>query len=917
MAHRPPTTFGVLLRRHRTAALLTQEQLALRAQLSPDTIRSLERGKRRFPRPDSLHLLVEALSLSGAERAAFLAAARDDVPPVLASVRSQPNALIGRDDELETIRRRLTGAGDGEAGSARLLTLTGPAGVGKTRLALAATALVAPYYRDGVVQVDLTPIRDPALVLETVARAMGVSDGDSPLEARLGEYLRERSHLLLLDNFEQVLPAAGALAELLARCPGLTLLVTSRVPLRLRWEWTLRVPPLPAPDVAAPLPPLDALGQIPAVALFVERARARCADFDLNDANAPLVARLAAELDGLPLALELAAARLDALPLPVLARRLGDRLRLLHWDAADLPERQRSLEAAVGWSYDFLGEPERRLFRCLGVFVGHVSPPAVAAVLAATSGDATAGAGEVGAPDEGRALEGLASLAEKSLVLVAPPHGRDERDERDGFDGQRTTAGMDGPPEDAEDAEPSFGMLETVREYAWEQLDRLGMLPAARRAHARYFLTLAERADPHLRAQDQLPWYFHLEREHNNLRAALRWLLDAGREEGHSEQAAGLRLAGALSWFWWTRGYIEEGARWLDEALVRTPDADPALRARALRSAGTMLAYRGAVNRAATLLDEALTLAQRCQDRAEVAQAFAYCGLCAVYAGDAATGIPLLREGLRRGRDLGDPHAVAMMLLFLGAAALACGDDGQAEAAYAEALACFEAAGDGLFAVNLRLNLGWFAWRRGELAHAASSVRAALEMGVRSGNRRLLSFGAQMALSLPGNRGAGMPSADLADLAERARLLGAIDALNQSTGMTLMQTVLRVSMGELREQVRRAGLEAAYRAGRSLPFRAIAVLALALLDGLPLSLSSTGNTAEPLVEAAQGLRGPLSERQRQVLWLVAQGLSDKAIGRRLSLSASTVRYHLAAAFDTLGVGTRAQAVALATQHGLL
>ena len=350
-------------------------------------------------------------------------------PPSLLSflLPAQVTPLVDRTDELASITRRLVG------GDTRLLTLTGPAGVGKTRLAIEAVTTIAnptsEAFPDGVVWVDLTPIRDPQDVLWTIARAIGFTDtGFPPVVERLSAYLQKRAVLLVLDNFEQVLPAAALLADLLASCPGLVLLVTSRVPLQLRWEQTLRVAPLPVPDLQTALPPLDALEQIPSVALFVERARARRADLVLREKDAQLVAELVAQLDGLPLALELAAARLDVLSLPTLARRLEDRLRLLASEAPDRPARQRSLEAAVGWSYDLLSDDERRLFRCLGVFTGQVSLDAIAAVVSGVNTIGVVGeeagnedvreaeeAGEVRGAEH--TLQWLLSLAEKSLVL--------------------------------------------------------------------------------------------------------------------------------------------------------------------------------------------------------------------------------------------------------------------------------------------------------------------------------------------------------------------------------------------------------------------------------------------------------------------------------------------------------------------
>ncbi len=675
-----------------------------------------------------------------------------------------------------------------------MLTLTGPAGVGKTRLALTASAQVAQHFPDGLVFVDLTPIREAVSVLPTIAFALGLSEtGSRPLPERLHDYLRERVLLLVLDNFEQVLPAASTLADMLASCPRLSLLVTSRVPLRLRWEWTLRVGPLSVHDVNTVLPPQEMLVEIPSIALFIERARARRADFAMTATQAPLVARLTSELDGLPLAIELAAARLDTLSLPMITHRLGDRLRLLRWEAPDLPERQQSLEAAIGWSYDLLGESEQQLFHCLGVFSGQVTLSAIAAVVADHA-------------DEADTLGCLVSLAEKSLVL--PAQRQDDSNE---------------------DLEPAFCMLETVREYAWERLEHLGELEAARKAHAHYFLALAERADPYLRGRDQLAWYLRLEREHNNLRAALRWLVSQDGPDGAAEREAGLRLAAALGWFWWTRGYVVEGARWLGEALECTSEADLGLQSQALCRAGAMLTYQGAFDRARSALDEALALARRGRHPAEIARAFSYLGLCAVYAGDISASTPLLREALHRGKELGDPHPVGMTLMFLGAALFAQSDDEQAISIYLESLARFEAAGDMLFAVNIQLNLGWFAWRRGDLASAVGRIRMGIEAGVAMDNRRLLGFGAQTALALL-NDVMGPDSSTDTDFTRHARLLGAIDGLTEATGMTLMQSVMKDSMATLRVQIQQAGLEAVYREGKSLSFHAIAALALALLD---------------------------------------------------------------------------------------
>jgi predicted ATPase/transcriptional regulator with XRE-family HTH domain len=454
---------------------MTQEQLASRAGISPDAVAALERGKRNMPRATTVEMLATALALSEAEREELLSAVRQFPVPSQAPLAgahtgestlphqagsfgqlslAQPTPLVDRTEELGTIRTRLVAEG------VRLLTLTGPAGVGKTRLALAAAIEVADAFPDGIVWIDLAPVRDPQQVVPAIAQAFAIVGADTrPLRDRLVEYLRERTVLLVLDNFEQVVSAASQVSDLLAAAPGLSALVTSRVPLHSRWEHILRIEPLPVPDLTA-LPSLDELMRIPAVELFVERARARRGDFVLTEARAPLVAQVVASLDGLPLALELAAARLDVLPLPALVSRLSNRLRLLEWAAYDLPERQRSLEAAVGWSYDLLSAEEQRLFRHLGVLVGRASVEAIAAVL--------------GEEDLQHVLDGLVSLAEKSLIL--------RRRDEDVAEAENSVG------------EVAFDMLETVREYAQERLAASGELEVARRAHAHAFQSQAEQA---------------------------------------------------------------------------------------------------------------------------------------------------------------------------------------------------------------------------------------------------------------------------------------------------------------------------------------------------------------------------------------------------------------------------------------
>jgi predicted ATPase/DNA-binding CsgD family transcriptional regulator/DNA-binding XRE family transcriptional regulator len=934
--------FGALLLRLRAAAGLTQEQLAARAGLSPNAISALESGKRRAPRFATVELLAAALALDGQQRHELVAAARssvgsargasaigqtstvagagpsaDDTGSNASAARdprrqpwrstAAPTPLVGRVHELEAIVRSLV------TGETRLLTLTGPAGVGKTRLALEAAARLADVsagsehgdrFPDGVLLVDLTPVRDPDLVPGAIARALGLLDvGGRPALERLEDALAERRLLVVLDNFEQVRPAAAQLAALLVTCPGLALLVTSRVPLQLRWERTLRVAPLPVPDLsAAPLLPLEALLAIPAVALFVDRARARRADFVLGEREAPLVAQLVAQLDGLPLALELAAARLDVLSLSALARRLDDRLQLLASEAPDRPERQQSLEAAIGWSYDLLSEPEQDVFRCLGVFVGQVSLDAIVAVV-----------GAVAAPEEApvagaarATLTRLVSLAEKSLLLPA------RSDEEEGSAGE-------------EDLEPAFGMLETVREYARERLAAAGELAAAGRAHALYFLTLAQRGEAHLRGPEQRAWFVRLEREHDNLRAALWWLLYGGDQVGPdgasaaAEREAGLRLAAALGYFWYLRGYHSEGRRWLEEALARAPQedgrarVDSAARTRALIAAGPLLMVQAEYAWARATLEEALALAEQRQDAAATAQASTYLGHATVVAGDVEEGTRRLQEAVRRWEALGEAHGLGETLFYFGYAADVAGQTSAAAMHYTEALRWLGEAGNAQHAGFVHSYLGVLEWRRGKLSNAVAHIQAVLQTSVALRDRWLLSFAAQATVALVGSR---------AQPAAWARLLGAADALGQATGGATFGWE-HLPGGEqmvgLRKQLARdEEWSAAYAEGRTLPFASVAALAVSLLE--EFAMPPSGAEAVPAAHtraAASGRETPLTEREREVLRLVAQGLSSKAIGRQLFISERTVAQHLTAIFNKLGVNTRAQAVAVTAQRGLL
>jgi predicted ATPase/transcriptional regulator with XRE-family HTH domain len=703
----PSAGFGQALRDYRRAAGLTQEELAERAGVSPRSISGFERGTTHIPRRDTIALLIRALGLVGADRDSLQALVdrRRTVRPVGAAPPQAPpdqvnhalerpmhnlprslNSFIGREHELGELTRALA--------MSPLLTLTGAGGVGKTRLAQELIRTHAGRYADGCWLVELAGLSDPALVARAVGAAVGLRDFQARnIQDTLTSYLQPKELLLALDNCEHLVEAVAVLvAHLLRTCPNLGVLATSREPLAIAGETTWQVLPLELPD-ARQRQPLDQIARVAAVRLFTERAHAANNTLVLTEVNAPAIARICIGVDGIPLGLELAAARTRVLTVEQLAERLERDVAILSGaDRATTP-RHRTIRAMLDWSHALLGEPEQILLRRLSVFASGWMLDSAEEVCAG------------GSIERGAVLELLGQLVDKSMVLV-----------------------------DARGAAARYRLLEPVRQYAAERLRESGEADSYRARHAAALLELAQTGDLDGYGSDEIAALERFEVENANLRAALRWALT------HNESHAALRASAALFRFWERRGHFQEGCAWLEEALIAAADAPPPYRGRALNALAFLYWRGGNAERAQSIAERALEVNQGVGDTLGVAWALGNLGMTAFLRHDHEGAVARLEEGVQFARRASYVPLLSLALTFLGRTRMWVNGphDPRAAAVLQESLALAEQSGS-LYATGHALaTLGDLFWGQSEPRRAIPLWRRALSIGSDLADRRAM-----------------------------------------------------------------------------------------------------------------------------------------------------------------------------------
>jgi predicted ATPase len=696
----------------------------------------------RFSDPEELGNLVgNDLAVLLSERFA-LEQAGDTPRQEARALPATMTPLVGRDQEAEVAGDLVLREGE------RLVTFTGPGGVGKSRLSLEVARLVGPAFADGVRFVDLAPIRSADLVATSIAAALGLRTSGGPLIADVKTYLRPRRLLMLLDNFEQVTEAAPLVSELLAIAPGLVVLVTSRTVLRLSGEHELSVAPLPTPpsDIGASGSLFAALGSYPSVLLFVERAHAAASGFELTNENATAVAEICRRLDGLPLAIELAAARVPLLPPQALLGLLDDRMSVLTGGARDLPERQRTLRNTLDWSFSLLSPAEQALFSCLGVFPGTFGLDAAEAV-----GEA-GGSPPPPESQDAEIIDTLSSLADASLIRS-----------------------------EYRDDQPRFSMLGTVRDYARDRLRASGQWNEAHDRHGAYFLKFAESATAGLEGSGQVAWLERLEAEHDNLGAAMSWFLDQG-------QAGQAHKLGAVTWrFWWLRGHVEEFGRYGRAIVANGEQLPPGQLGYANNGLGLMLIASGDPGRALALFEDALTLFRASGDKLGIATTTGSLGHLTALRGEYGQARELLTESLALHRELGNNVSIALMHNFLGQIPLSQGDNDAADHLFRQGLEAARRVPDRFPRLISLYDLAVSSQARGDLAEAAGFLREGLSVASDAGDDSSVGYYLQRLAVLARQRG---------DSDGAVRLLAAAGALLQAAGTGWLLAYVPAATGD-------------------------------------------------------------------------------------------------------------------------
>jgi predicted ATPase/DNA-binding CsgD family transcriptional regulator/DNA-binding XRE family transcriptional regulator len=906
--------FGALLRRYRLRAGLTQAALAAQAGVSRRGISDLERGLRRAPYPNTVKRLATAMGLGAAEQAALRASRRTPADPTQQdspSAHNLPaslNSFVGRELELTRLIDRL--------GSARLLTLTGAGGVGKTRLALEAGKRLLHHFRQGVWLVELASVADPDLVPNAVAAALSIRErGRTPLGMMLVDTLRDKHLLLVLDNCEHLLDGSAALVhDLLQACENLTILATSREPLRISGELTWPVQPLALSADAAPGSPGPASE---AVQLFVERARAADPDFELRDDFQDAVTEVCTRLDGLPLAIELAAARIRSIPVRTLLHQLqvAGGLPLLSGGPRDAPARQRTLRSTITWSYELLDPDEQTLFRRLAPFRGCTLEAVDCVCVKAAAGSRST---LLDLPLlELDATAGLASLVDKCLLHV-------EEDER---------------------GVAWYWMLETVREFALEQLESSPEAAAVWRRHAWYYLQLAEQKDVRWQGVREDVLVNQLEREHGNFRAALDWCQDHGYAE------VSLRLAIALLWFWGVRGHITDGRNRLEALLARFPlraqaGSRAAVHARALDAAARLAAFQGDFAAATALEERSLHLARSLNDTERICDALEGLALVARECGDYSAAQRYLDEFLARSHtlaaadELANPAIIARLatgLTALGELAHEDGDDQLAASLLEQGRSFWLKIGDSTLVAQSDIQLGAVALDAGDYERARKLTARGLSRLERSNDRQ----GLAIALALAAH--AAIAQRDFAaahrDLCRGLRINQEIGGLAGIAFVLVRFAFLASAEGQPRRALRLAGAAAALRRRAETPLSKVSAQRLdqqlaparealgpladaAMAEGTALTLDAAIAEALATSPVVHANRGPadlelLSPRERQVAALIGRGYSNRRVAVSLVVGQATVATHVQHILTKLGLQSRAQIAVWSAQHGLL